>query len=132
MTDSGNVFDSIPPSLDDEQVAALLSLPGVVVERIVSTGQTSPEGFWYDQAFAEWVLVLRGAASVLLEGEAAPREMKVGDYIFIPPHRRHRVTWTDPERPTVWLAIHIGDGVSRVPGSDGPLSSTVLPSGSEM
>ena len=130
MNDGGNLFDGVPDSLLREEMTTLLSMPGIVIERIVSTGHRSPADFWYDQDVTEWVVVLSGAASLLFEGEAAPRDMRAGDYLVIPPHRRHRVAWTDPERPTVWLAIHIGDGVSRVPGSDGPLSSTVLPSGS--
>jgi cupin 2 domain-containing protein len=52
------------------------------------------------------VLVLAGSAGLLLEGEAKPRVLRAGDYLLIPPHRRHRVAWTDGERPTAWLAVH--------------------------
>ena len=30
-----------------------------------------------------------------------------GDYIFIPAHTYHRITWTRPKQQTVWLAIHL-------------------------
>jgi cupin 2 domain-containing protein len=52
------------------------------------------------------VLVLTGSAGLLIEGEALPRVLRAGDYLLIPAHRRHRVEWTDGERPTVWLAVH--------------------------
>jgi cupin 2 domain-containing protein len=32
--------------------------------------------------------------------------MRPGDYVNLPAHCRHRVEWTDPERETVWLALH--------------------------
>jgi cupin 2 domain-containing protein len=84
----------------------LLSAPHLRIERIVSTGQASPEAGWFDQAWSEWVIVLSGEARVAFEDEGEPRRLRAGDYIFIPSHRRHRVVWTDPNRPTVWLAVH--------------------------
>lgn len=104
---TGNLF----ADLDDEQnaeerFAELLSRPGIRIERIVSTGQASPPGFWYDQDVAEWVVLLRGAAQIQFENEPGPRTLAPGDWIDIPAHRRHRVTWTDPAQATVWLAIH--------------------------
>lgn len=84
----------------------LLALPGLRIERIVSHGHTSPPGFWYDQSEAEWVLLAAGAALVQIEGEAAPRRLQAGDWINLPAHCRHRVTWTDPDLPSVWLAVH--------------------------
>jgi cupin 2 domain-containing protein len=93
----------------DEVFQDLLTLFGVRVERIVSNGHSSPTGFWYDQGWAEWVLIVSGAAALLFEDEAEPRRLTVGDYLFIAPHRRHRVVWTDPSQPTVWLAAHISE-----------------------
>lgn len=69
-TEGGNIFANLPSALSAEQIDILLSTPGVKIERIVSHGQTSPEGFWYDQDDNEWVMVVAGAASVLIEGEA--------------------------------------------------------------
>jgi cupin 2 domain-containing protein len=76
------------------------------LERIVSTGQATPEGRWYDQERNEWVAVLSGSAGLLFEGEAGIRVLRPGDHVLIPAHRRHRVAWTDPQQQTVWLAIH--------------------------
>ncbi len=104
---SGNLFAGIriedPPA---EQFEELLSRSGFRVERIVSTGQASPPGFWFDQDIGEWVVLLSGAAEIQFEDDTEPRRMVAGDWINIEPHRRHRVNWTDPSQPTVWLAIH--------------------------
>jgi cupin 2 domain-containing protein len=107
MPDGGKLFDSLPASRDAEEMTTLLARPGVRIERIVSTGQVSSPGFWYDQEETEWILIVKGAAEILFEDEDAPRKLTAGDYVTITPHRRHRVTWTDPGRPTIWLAIHI-------------------------
>ena len=104
--DQGNIFAALPAALGEEAFAELLSTSALRIERIVSTGQASPQGHWYDQDWGEWVILLRGAACVLFEGEAEPRRLAPGDYLHIPAHRRHRVHWTDPDQATVWLAVH--------------------------
>ena len=104
----GNLFDALPAPGSAEQFTALMRRPGAHIERIVSTGQSSPPGFWYDQPQAEWVLLVAGAAQVRFEDEAAPRELRPGDYLDIAPHRRHRVEWTQASPPTIWLAVHLG------------------------
>jgi cupin 2 domain-containing protein len=105
---AGNLFGDVSASLPDEQFTELLAAPHLRIERIVSTGQASPPGFWYDQQEAEWVLLLAGSAGLLIEGEAAPRVLAPGDYLHIPARTRHRVEWTDAAQPTVWLAVHHG------------------------
>jgi cupin 2 domain-containing protein len=104
-----NLFADLPDSLPDELFQTLLSTSVLRIERIVSHGHASPEGFWYDQDQNEWVLLVSGAARLRFEGEAEPLEMGPGSFVNIPAHRRHRVEWTDPGRPTVWLAIHHTD-----------------------
>jgi cupin 2 domain-containing protein len=100
-----NLFD-LPPKSDREVIDELLASPGVRIERIVSHGHASPAGFWYDQDTAEWVIVLKGSAGLLFAGEREARTLHAGDYVHIAPHARHRVEWTDPDEPTVWLAVH--------------------------
>jgi cupin 2 domain-containing protein len=101
-----NIF-ALPPAAPYEQLTALLTATNLRLERIVSHAHASPEGFWYDQEWAEWVIVLQGSAGLLFEGESAPpRVLSPGDYIDIPAHARHRVAWTDATEPTVWLALH--------------------------
>jgi len=104
--DSGNIFSMIPRSLKEELLEILLAAKGFRMERIVSEGHATPEGEWYDQETAEWVILLKGSAALLFEGETAPRTMSPGDYVFIPSHLRHRVEWTEKNGKTVWLAFH--------------------------
>ena len=100
-----NLLAPLPEADAAEHVDALLTRPGLRVERIVSRGQASPPGFWYDQPEAEWVLVLTGSARLRFADETEARLLGPGDWLDIAPHRRHRVDWTDPDVPTVWLAI---------------------------
>ena len=100
-----NLLSPLPEADTAERVDALLTGPGLRIERIVSRGQASPPGFWYDQTEAEWVVVLAGAARLRFEDEAETRRLEPGDWVDIAPHRRHRVDWTDPAVPTVWLAV---------------------------
>ena len=102
---SVNLLLDLPDARANEVIATILAAPGVRIERIVSHGQASPRGFWYDQPEAEWVLLLAGAARLLFEDEPQSRLLGPGDCLHIAPHRRHRVDWTDPDRPTVWLAV---------------------------
>ena len=76
------------------------------IERIVSTGQASPPGFWYDQPDDEFVVLLAGAARLCFEDGDVTLDMKAGDWVEIPAHVRHRVERTQADPPTVWLAVH--------------------------
>jgi cupin 2 domain-containing protein len=100
-----NLLSPLPDATAGEAVEPLLTRPGFRLERIVSLGQASPPGFWYDQAESEWVLLLAGAARLRFADEAEPRLLGPGDWLDIAPHRRHRVDWTDPATPTLWLAV---------------------------
>jgi len=90
----------------EENFLPLITHAGVRIERIVSKGQATPEGEWYDQAWAEWVYLVEGGAKLLLEGPDEEVSLQAGDWMFLAAHRRHRVTWTDPDRATIWLAVH--------------------------
>ncbi len=100
-----NLFDGIPPHLPEELCSVIQRAENVRIERIVSEGHRSPEGFWYDQNEHEWVVVLEGKAALEFEGQTAPVELGRGSYLNIPAHRRHRVAWTSPAEKTVWLAV---------------------------
>lgn len=99
-----NLLTKLPAPGAPETFDDILRLPGLRIERIVSQGHTSPESGWYDQAEGEWVLVLQGAAELTFEDGHVQR-LAAGDHVHLPPHCRHRVSWTDPQRPTVWLAV---------------------------
>ncbi len=101
-----NLFDDLPDSSPDERLDELVRGDDFKLERIVSTGQATPKGEWYDQNFDEWVVLLTGSAALRFEDEVAELVMRPGDYILVPAHRRHRVEWTDETVPTVWLALH--------------------------
>ena len=107
MAKTSNLFTDLPAALPEELFTTLLQTPGIRIERIVSQGHKSAEGFWYDQDQAEWVLVLKGAAR--LEFEDRLLEMRPGDFVNIPAHKKHRVAWTTPDEPTIWLAVHYGE-----------------------
>ena len=99
------LLQDLPTSLDEEQIDELLRTPDLRIERIVSTGQASAKTFWYDQAEHEWVIVLSGRAKLRYEDDGADVELGPGDAAFIPAHTKHRVAWTTPDEPTVWLAL---------------------------
>lgn len=100
-----NIFNNLPEALNGEVFEPLLQTPGLLLERIVSNGQVTPEGEWYDQERDEWVLLLRGCAGLRFEGEETIT-LTPGDYQHIPAHCRHRVEWTSEQEQTVWLALH--------------------------
>jgi cupin 2 domain-containing protein len=100
-----NLFSPLPDASTAEIFDILLDRGGTRIERIVSCGQASPPGFWYDQDDGEWMLLLSGAARLHFEDEAEPRLLVPGGCLDIAPHRRHRVDWTDPQGPTIWLAV---------------------------
>jgi cupin 2 domain-containing protein len=103
---TGNLRSGLPDRpLPDEVVDLLVERLGLRIERIVSAGQATPEGQWYDQDRDEFVLVVDGAARLSIEGETEELELGEGDWILLPAHCRHRVTWTRAEPPTVWLAV---------------------------
>ena len=91
--DGGELFETLTGSSD------------LQVERIISTGQTTPEGKWYDQPKDEWVILLQGTASLLF-GDGELTHLSHGDYVLIPAHRKHRVVATSSEPVCIWLAIH--------------------------
>jgi cupin 2 domain-containing protein len=100
-----NIFSGIPDIINVEVFETLLDKNNFRIEKIISNGQSSPDGFWYDQDTDEWVLLLTGSAALLFEDINEEKILKPGDYIFIPAHKKHRVTWTSKEQKTVWLAI---------------------------
>lgn len=114
-----NLFDDLPTDIPEELIEVLAQNEHVRIERIVSTGHSSPEEFWYDQNQSEWVVVLKGEAKLLFEDDKQSKCMKPGDHIFIPAHKKHRIEWTTPEEPTVWLALFFDETVSRKGPADG-------------
>jgi len=100
-----NLLTNIPTSLAEELIEVLVENKAVRIERIVSTGHNSPENVWYDQEEHEWVVVLKGQARLLFKDDIESVDLKPGDHINIPAHRKHRVEWTSLNEPTIWLAV---------------------------
>ncbi|MBL8816482.1 MAG: cupin domain-containing protein [Planctomyces sp.] len=100
---NSSLFADLPADLPEELFTTLLEAASVRIERIVSHGHSSPEDFWYNQDQHEWVIVLKGAAR--LRFDDALLELRPGDFVNIPAHTRHRVEWTTPDEPTIWLAV---------------------------
>lgn len=105
----GNLFSHLPSDLPEELKETLAETAEVRIERIVSTGHTSPEGYWYDQDESEWLIVLQGEAQLALEDRPELLLLKPGDFVNIPAHQKHRVQWTSENEPTVWLAVFYRD-----------------------
>lgn len=119
----GNLLADLPVRLADELVEVLVADAAVRIERIVSRGHASPPGFWYEQAEAEWVLLLAGRAGVRFE-DGAMHTLQPGDWLEIPAHARHRVEWTEPDIDTIWLAVFrragdAGPGADKAAGRTG-------------
>jgi len=98
-----NLFADLPRNLPHELIEVIVASQHVRIEHIVSTGQSSPPGFWYDQPECEWVVVLQGSAVLEFEDESRP--LVPGDHVLIPPHQKHRVASTSDHGPTVWLTV---------------------------
>jgi len=105
-----NLLRDLPDAAGGEVTETLVGAAGIRIERIVSQGQASPPGFWYEEAEAEWVVVLAGAARLCFADDGERRLLRPGDWVHIAARRRHRVEWTDPGQPTVWLAVFFPDG----------------------
>ena len=102
-----NFFQPTATPTQGEAIESLLQTNGLRLERIVSRGEASPAGFWYDQPDPEWVVLLRGEAMLLVEGEGEML-LRAGDYLLIPAHCRHRVEQTSQD--ALWLALHFREG----------------------
>ena len=109
-----NLLDQLAsPTETGELIDILASGNNIRIERIVSNGHSSEAGFWYDDPSAEWVTVLSGEARLRFLVDDKLIHLKRGDHVTIQPHEKHRVEWTTPNEPTVWVAVYFS-----------PLSST--------
>ena len=100
-----NILSDLPNIVAEEIFETLLDRNNIKIERIISFGQSSPEGYWYNQELNEWVVLLSGSATILFDGDEKEILLKPGDYIFIPAKVKHRISWTDRNQKSVWLAI---------------------------
>ncbi len=99
-----NASESSAPS-KFEVFEELYSSGDFLIERIISAGQSTPEGKWLEQERDEWVILLDGCARLAFEG-GEDIELQKGDYLFIPANTRHRVESTSSDPECLWLAVH--------------------------
>ncbi len=102
---SNNIFKNIPKQLSEEIFEDIISQDGVKIERIISKGQSTPKGEWYDQDTNEWVIIMKSKAVISFE-DSDDVKLGLGDYLNIPAHTKHRVSSTDESQETIWLAVH--------------------------
>lgn len=100
-----NLFSMPEPLPAAEVFETLVPDRGILIEKIISTGQSSPPDFWFDQERDEWVCLLQGRA-VIEWADGSRRELVAGDWLLIPAHERHRVESTSADPPCIWLAVH--------------------------
>ncbi len=99
-----NIF-TLPSELPTEELfESLIETDRLKIERIISTGQTTPPGEWYDQERDEWVMLLQGEAKLAYENDRIVT-LKAGDYLLIRAHQKHRVEYTSSNPPCIWLAV---------------------------
>ncbi len=100
-----NIFNIPQPLPSDELTEACHEGGGILIERIVSCGQASPPGFWYDQDRDEWVVLLQGHAEISF-ADGRRVALAQGDALFLAAHEKHRVDFTSSAPPCIWLAVH--------------------------
>lgn len=98
-----NLFNIEKISNSEELTTILAESKTVRIERIISSGQTSHEDFWYDQDENEFVALLQGEAVILYDDGST--KLKAGDTVVIPAHKKHRVDFTSVEQPCVWICV---------------------------
>ncbi len=103
--DIKNIFSGIKNQSPEEIFEPIIKTNQFKIERIISSGQSTDKGKWYDQDVDEWVILLKGSAGLLFEINNEEIIMKPGDYVNIPAHQKHRVEWTDTNEETIWLAV---------------------------
>ncbi len=96
-----NIFSNVPKSLPKELIQSLVKTKKCRIERIISKSHKTSKGKWYNQNKNEFVLILKGKATLLFKNKKI--KMKKGDYLIIPKYQKHRVEKTGIE--TIWLAV---------------------------
>lgn len=115
-----NIFENIPGEISEAVIGEISKeiskeIPGEIIEelhkgsnvrieRIVSSGNVSPDGFWYDQEEDEWVLLITGTAVLAFEDNRTV-ELKAGDTLFIGAHEKHRIINTSSDPKCIWICV---------------------------
>jgi cupin 2 domain-containing protein len=103
---TAKLLTNLLPNPPSELFTTLLESANLRIERIVSDGRSSREGFWHDQQQHQRVVKLKVPDRLRFEGDEQPVDMKPGDFMNIPARKKHRGEWTAPNEPTIWRAVH--------------------------
>jgi cupin 2 domain-containing protein len=95
-----NLFDYKIPE-NNETFDILLEHKNIRIVRIVSSDRLKENR--YCQEEDEWVVLLEGSATLLVNGEE--KHLNRGDTLFIPARTPHSILNT--ANGTLWLAVHI-------------------------
>ena len=106
-----NLFDIYSLAKENEQIEELIVSNGFRLEKIVSFGHPSPDGFWYEQERDEWVLLIKGSASLEFSG-GMEEILSEGDYFIIPHHVKHRVKRVSYD--AIWLTLHYDGKINNL------------------
>jgi cupin 2 domain-containing protein len=99
-----NIFQ-LPNYLPQRELSEMLvDSNQIFIKRIISTGQVTAPGEWYDQEQHEWLIVLQGSGELSYE-DGSRIKLTKGDYLLIPAHQKHRVEYTSTEPPCIWLTV---------------------------
>lgn len=104
-----NLFSTegqLPKPSEEEVFEKIIEQENFLLERIISTGQQSSAGFWYEQERDEWVVLLQGKATLEFQQTQEKLHLTAGDSILLPALCKHRVSYTSSEPPCIWLALH--------------------------
>ena len=121
-----NIYDKIPESITEEIIEIMYQNPHCKVERIISNGQITTENEWYDQDQEEWIILVQGEATILIEKlqeESSDKcnilncnikeescdkvHMVKGDTLLIKSHQKHRVIYTSQNPLCIWLCVFV-------------------------
>jgi cupin 2 domain-containing protein len=100
-----NIYELSQKVYQLERFEQIVSGKNIQIKRIISTGQTTTSGQWYDQTTDEWVILLQGEAELSYNDDTRIK-LKAGDYLLIPSHTKHRFEYTSIEPPCIWLAVY--------------------------
>ena len=96
----GRLSDPAGAPATGEVVERLATFGCVVVEQIRSGALEAPVD--YEQPDDEWVVLLTGAATLVVDGRTL--ELVPGDWLYLPAGRPHRLVETQPG--SSWLAVY--------------------------
>ncbi|MGM0623085.1 MAG: cupin domain-containing protein [Campylobacterota bacterium] len=97
-----NIFTAERINKGVERFDTLLQTPHVKIQKIQSN--EFQNGNWYNQSHDEWVVLLRGSATLELQHQTL--QLQQGDSLHIKKFSKHRVVQTSSD--ALWLAVHIG------------------------